>query len=248
MENVKYLAGAGNSFAIGEELNLTSDIEVISYVADASFDIDGVISVTKDSSNEASINMEYFNADGSPAELCLNGVRCSARFAFDRNLVDSNIIFINTPSGTIETEVHSDNTVTSSMDLSNNAPISEYSINGFTGHYINLGNPHFVIETDDISKINIDTIGSEMQRVEKFPSGVNVEFFNKIDNQNISARVYERGVGETQSCGSGAIAMYIVINKLNNIYSNLGIRYPGGKLVVRSNNNVVQLSGEVIYL
>ena len=248
MENIKYLAGAGNSFAIGEELNLTSDIEVISYVADASFDIDGVISVTKDPVNEASINMNYFNADGSPAELCLNGVRCSAKFAFDRNIVDSNIIYINTPSGTIEAEVYSDNTVTSSMNLSNKVPINEYSIRGLTGHYVNLGNPHFVIETDDISKINIDAIGSEMQRVEEFPSGVNVEFYNKIDNENISARVYERGVGETQSCGSGAIAMYIVINKIYNIYSNLGIRYPGGKLTVSSNNNIVQLSGEVIYL
>ena len=87
-----------------------------------------------------------------------------------------------------------------------------------------------------------------MQKVKEFPSGVNIEFFNKIDNENISARVYERGVGETQSCGSGAIAMYLVINKLYNIYSNLVIRYPGGKLTVSSNDNLFQLSGEVIYL
>ena len=248
MENIEYLAGAGNSFAIGEELNLTSDIEVISYVADASFDIDGVISVTKDAGNESSINMDYFNADGSPAELCLNGVRCSAKFAFDRDLVNTNIISINTPSGTIETEVANDNTVTSSINLSSKIPINEYYINGLRGHYINVGNPHFVIETDDISKVNLESIGSEMQKVKEFPSGVNIEFFNKIDNENISARVYERGVGETQSCGSGAIAMYLVINKLYNIYSNLVIRYPGGKLTVSSNNNLFQLSGEVIYL
>ena len=248
MDNVKYLAGAGNTFAIGENLNITSDIEVISYVADASVDIDGVISISKILDSEDTMDMEYYNADGSRAELCLNGVRCSAKFGYDNNIVESKRIYIVTPSGTISTNIQENNVVTSSIEIPSNIEIKEYSLEKFKGYYINVGNPHFVIETNNLSTINLDEIGANLQKSDKFPNGINVEFFEKIDDKNISARVYERGVGETQSCGSGAIAMYLIFDNFNNLKSNLIVNYPGGKLAVDKNENIFNLSGQVIYL
>ena len=249
MEDFKYMSGAGNTFLIGTELKITSDIEVISYVSDSKIDIDGVISVSVDNVQNNILNMEYYNADGSTAELCANGVRCAAKFAYDKKYFVLKKILVNTPSGTIETEIQDNNIVSSLLDYPTFPKgLNEYELEGYKGRIVNVGNPHFVIRTDNIDSIDIEKIGHKFQSIDMFPKGMNVELYIIKDNNNVNARVFERGVGETLACGSGAVAIFYSLLSKNLVSENIWINYPGGKLNLAIKKDKIYLSGEIIYL
>lgn len=249
MEDYKYMSGAGNTFYIGTDLHINSDIEVISYVADSKIEIDGVISVSINKENNDTLDMEYFNSDGSKAELCVNGVRCASKYAYDNKYFDNTTIFINTPSGLIQTLVEDDDIVSSFINppsLPNG--LNEYEILGFKGVIVDVGNPHFVIMNNNIDDIDIETVGKHFQNIDTFPNGTNIEFYNIQDKNNVNARVFERGVGETSACGSGAVAIYYVILNNRLVSDNIFLHYPGGKLNLKNDNNKIYLSGEIKYL
>ena len=249
MDDCKYMSGAGNSFFIATDLGIKTDIEVIAYVADSKIDIDGVISVSVDNENENTLSMEYYNSDGSRAELCINGVRCASKFAYDNKYFSDSIIFVNTPSGVIETKVEEENIVSSLLNypkLPNG--FSEYEVLGYKGVIVDVGNPHFVIRSNNIDDIDIEKIGREFQNIEIFSHGTNVEFYNIIDKNNVDARVFERGVGETLACGSGAVAIYYSLLNNDLVSKNISLNYPGGKLELKIKKNKIYLSGEIIYL
>ena len=249
MGDCKYMSGAGNSFYIATDLGIKTDIEVIAYVADSKIDIDGVISVSVDNENDNTLSMEYYNSDGSRAELCINGVRCASKFAYDNKYFTDSIIFVNTPSGVIETKVEEKNIVSSLLNypkLPNG--LNEYEILGYKGVIVDVGNPHFVIRSDNIDDIDIEKIGRELQNIEMFPHGTNVEFYNITDQNTVDARVFERGVGETLACGSGAVAIYYSLLNNDLVSNNISLNYPGGKLELKIKKNKIYLSGEIIYL
>ena len=244
MANFAYMSGTGNDFIVGKYEGEVSDIQIIALVSDAEYEVDGVIFVEPIDSN--SVKMHYFNNDGSDAELCVNGVRCVAKYALDNNYVDVSNFIVQAPVGHLEVNVK-ENTVEVS------APIPTFEeekirVNDFEGVKSTVGNPHFMIEVDDVDGLDLENLNSEVLNKNIFPDGVNVEIFQIVSRNYIKARVYERGVGETDACGSGALCMFNYLNKTDQIDNNSYVMYPGGDLNLRFENDNLYLSGEVIYL
>jgi len=244
MGNFAYMSGTGNDFIVGKYEGEISEIQIIALVSDAEYEVDGVIFVEPIDSN--SVKMHYYNNDGSDAELCVNGVRCVAKYALDNNYVDVSNFIVQAPVGHLEVNVE-ENTVEVS------APIPTFEeekirVNDFEGVKSTVGNPHFMIEVDDVDGLDLENLNSEVLNKNIFPDGVNVEIFQIVSRNYIKARVYERGVGETDACGSGALCMFNYLNKTDQIDNNSYVMYPGGDLNLRFENDNLYLSGEVIYL
>ena len=244
MDNFAYMSGTGNDFIVGKYEGEVSEIQIIALVSDSEYEVDGVIFVEPIDSN--SVKMHYYNNDGSDAELCVNGVRCVAKYALDNNYLDVSNFIVQAPVGDLEVNVE-ENTVEVS------APIPTFEeekikVNDFEGVKSTVGNPHFMIEVDDVDGLDLENLNSEVLNKNIFPDGVNVEIFQIVSRNYIKARVYERGVGETDACGSGALCMFNYLNKTDQIDNNSYVMYPGGDLNLRYENDNLYLSGEVIYL
>ena len=244
MINPQYMSGTGNTFLVSEYENTKTDIEIISIVADSLFDIDGVIFVEK--IDTLTVKMHYYNSDGSTAELCVNGIRCVAKYALDNSIIDSNEVTVVAPIGNIKTNIK-ENTV--SIEVS--TPSYEENkllIDGLECIKSNIGNPHLLVEVENVDKFDLEKFVQKVYETKEFENGVNVEIFNMFDKKIINARVYERGVGETDACGSGAICMFYYLYNTNQVNNNSLIFYPGGELEMSINKKNVTLSGEVTYL
>ena len=244
MNNPQYMSGTGNNFLVSEYENTKTDIEIISIVADSLLDIDGVIFVEKIDS--FTVKMHYYNNDGSTAELCVNGIRCVAKFALDNSIVDSNEVTVVAPIGNVKTKVK-ENIVSLEVSI----PTYEENkllIDGLKCIKSNIGNPHLLVEVENVDKFELEQFVEKVYETKEFENGVNVEIFNMFDKKIINARVYERGVGETDACGSGAVCMFYYLYKTNQVNNNSLIFYPGGELEMSIEKEIVTLSGEVTYL
>ena len=244
MSNFAYMSGTGNDFLVGEYDGPVSEIQIIALVSDSEFEIDGVIFVEKlDKSN---VKMHYFNNDGSQAELCVNGVRCVAKYSVDNQFVAGDEFVVNAPVSDIKVKV-----MENIVEL--NAPIPEFNENyieiaNHKGILSTVGNPHFMIEVEDVDGLDLENLNSEVVNSNIFPEGVNVEIYQIVSRNYIKARVFERGVGETDACGSGALCIFNYLNKTDQIDNNSYVMYPGGDLNLRFENNNLYLLGEVRYL
>ena len=227
MSNFAYMSGTGNNFLVGKYDGPVSEIQIIALVSDSEHDVDGVIFV--EPINEDYVKMHYFNNDGSSAELCVNGVRCVAKYSLDNSFVSTNIFTVNAPVGDINVFVDKDN-------VEIEAPIPTYD------------NPHLMIEVNDVDNTDLENLNNEVTVSGNFPDGVNIEIYQFINSSYIKARVYERGVGETDACGSGALCLFNYLNKTEKLENNSFVMYPGGDLNLRFENDKLFLSGEVIYL
>ena len=244
MDNFAYMSGTGNDFIVGKYEGEVSEIQIIALVSDAEYEVDGVIFV--EPLDNKSVKMHYYNNDGSDAELCVNGVRCVAKYALDNKYLDVDRFTVNAPVGDLEVYVD-DNIVEVST------PIPTYeeekiNVNTYEGVKSSVGNPHFMIEVDDVDGLDLEKLNSEVANEKLFPDGVNVEIYQIVNRNYIKARVFERGVGETDACGSGALCMFNYLNKTDQIDNNSYVMYPGGDLNLRFENDNLYLSGEVIYL
>ena len=244
MTNFAYMSGTGNDFIVGKYEGEVSEIQIIALVSDAEYEVDGVIFVEPLDNN--SVKMHYYNNDGSDAELCVNGVRCVAKFVLDNNYLDVDRFIVKAPVGDLEVYVD-DNIVEVST------PIPTYEeekiiVNTFEGVKSSVGNPHFMIEVEDVDGLDLENLNSEVVNENIVPEGVNVEIYQIVSRNYIKARVFERGVGETDACGSGALCMFNYLNKTDQIDNNSFVMYPGGDLNLRFENDSLYLSGEVIYL
>ena len=244
MTNFAYMSGTGNDFIVGQYEGEVSEIQIIALVSDAEYEVDGVIFVEPLDNN--SVKMHYFNNDGSDAELCVNGVRCVAKFALDNKYLEVDRFIVKAPVGDLE--VYVDENI---VEVSTPIPTYEedkINVNSFEGVKSSVGNPHFMIEVEDVDGIDLENLNSEVVNENIFPEGVNVEIYQIVSRNYIKARVFERGVGETDACGSGALCMFNYLNKTDQIDNNSYVMYPGGDLNLRFENDNLYLSGEVIYL
>ena len=244
MTNFAYMSGTGNDFIVGQYEGEVSEIQIIALVSDAEYEVDGVIFVEPLDNN--SVKMHYFNNDGSDAELCVNGVRCVAKYALDNSYLDVDRFVVKAPVGDLE--VYVDENI---VEVSTPIPTYEedkINVNSFEGVKSSVGNPHFMIEVEDVDGIDLENLNSEVVNENIFPEGVNVEIYQIVSRNYIKARVFERGVGETDACGSGALCMFNYLNKTDQIDNNSYVMYPGGDLNLRFENDNLYLSGEVIYL
>jgi diaminopimelate epimerase len=194
---------------------------------------DGFIRVTKDSGKWF---MDYRNADGSLAEMCGNGIRVMARFLIENKLQNPGIFSINTRAGMKYLAAPEKADISVNMGKVEQIPGAiTVSVNGkkYEGVNISVGNPHAVVEVSDLSEIGDLKSAPVVEPADAYPDGVNVEFI-KFEGDLISMRVFERGVGETQSCGTGtcAVALAASVIKRKNLPAKWQINPPGGKLIV----------------
>lgn len=214
--------GLGNDFVV-----LDDDVDVTSQLArrlcDRHFGVgaDGVLQV---SSGPNGVRMGYWNADGSVAEMCGNGLRCVARRAWDLGMVAKPEFEIDTPVGMRRVVVGADRVA---VDLGPVELLDRVEVNQRWYRRVELGNPHAVAETDP-EQVDVAGVGSVVERHHSFPQGTNVEFFMRTGEHAVKMRVWERGVGETLACGTGIVAVAAVAREGSSVEVPLTVHMPGG--------------------
>ncbi|MCQ2406461.1 MAG: diaminopimelate epimerase [Oscillospiraceae bacterium] len=171
---------------------------------------DGIILILP--SKIADFRMRIFNADGSEARMCGNGIRCVGKYVYDKGYTDKTKLSIETLSGIKHLDMSAKNgavyKVTVDMGRAEaNMPVTLSALGqDVTLTPVSVGNPHGVIFTDDAENAPLDTLGAALEKHEYFPEGVNVEFVTVIDKNTLRMRVWERGSGITMACGTGSCA------------------------------------------
>ncbi|MCK5395184.1 MAG: diaminopimelate epimerase [Gammaproteobacteria bacterium] len=239
--------GLGNDFvvinAISQTINLSS--EQIKAIADRHFGVgcDQLLLVEKSEHDDAEFRYRIFNADGGEVEQCGNGARCFAMFVREQGLTTNSVISVETARGLIELIVNGDQ-VTVNMGIPDFNPVSlpfleenqaetyDLMVNDvvYAIGAVSVGNPHAVMLVDDIDGIDIDTLGKAIESHPMFPNRVNAGFVQIINRSEIRLRVYERGVGETRACGTGACAAVAVGRLRNKLDEQVTVHLHGGDL------------------
>jgi len=197
--------------------------------------------------NGADFSIRIFNTDGSEAEQCGNGARCFAKFLHDEGLTDQTRLVVDTGSRLIQLEIEDDWQVVVDMgapgfepgalpfDAQDEANVYQLDVAGETVEIsaISLGNPHAVLLVDDVDTAPVERLGPAIERHSRFPQRTNVGFACPITRSKIRLRVWERGVGETLACGSGACAAAVACHRLGRIDEEIEVELPGGIASVR---------------
>jgi diaminopimelate epimerase len=172
---------------------------------------DGLVLIGR--SDVADFSMRIFNADGSEAMMCGNASRCIGKYVYDRGLTDKRTVSLETLSGVKELALSVDNGKVTEVTVDMGIPViaeEELTLEAggvkYTGTVVSMGNPHFVIFTDDISRIDLPVTGPLLEYHPYFPDRTNVEFVQIIRSGKSRMRVWERGSGITLACGTGACA------------------------------------------
>lgn len=266
--------GIGNDFVVIEDLDESLDVspEAAAWFCDRHFGIgaDGLILVRPAHAEEADFYMHFFNSDGSLAEMCGNGARCFAKYLVDRGFIgpDKDSLVIDTLGGlkpvTITREVDgSMATATIDMGIPELAPenipttfsgaqVYECPVETPWGEVrvsaVSMGNPHAIVWVDDVETAPVDTLGPFIETNDRFPNRTNVEFVQHVDDETLRVRVWERGVGETLACGTGACASLVQGTLSCRTGRQATIELPGGDLTVRwHENDHVYLTGSAAF-
>ncbi len=225
--------GTGNDFVLlpdPDGVLQLSDAQV-AWICDRRTGVgaDGILRVVRtkhaDHDSGAEWFMDYRNADGSVAEMCGNGIRVYALFLQHEGLVDADQLTIATRDGDKAVWLHDDGTVT--VDMGTPRDIEELPDGGVT---VSMGNPHVVLFTDDTTTAPVAAVGAALDA--EWLGGTNVEFVQINSSTSIQLRVWERGVGETRSCGTGACAAAVGSVLRRGAERRVTVGVPGGELVV----------------
>ncbi len=250
--------GLGNDFIVVEDLEEELDFapEAIEWLCDRNFGIggDGLILVRPGIAG-GDFFMAYYNADGQAAEMCGNGIRCLAKYVVDHDLVegDRDEIVVDTLVGAKTIQVTRDYEgrlylatvdmgapildpaqvpTTIDDDMVVDCPI-ETELGEVRVTTVSMGNPHAIIVVDDVDEAPVETLGPVIETDPRFPRKTNVEFAQLVDEETIALRVWERGVGETLACGTGACATLVAMNLLCLTGREAVVQLPGGELAIR---------------
>ena len=217
---------------------------------------DGMIYISK--SDIADFKMRIFNADGSEAKMCGNGIRCVGKYVYDKGYTDKKFISVETLSGikylTLQVSGNKVKTVTVDMGKAKADKPMTLTIddNEVTLIPVSVGNPHAVIFVNDISTVPLTTLGPKIERHEAFPDGVNVEFVEVLGINKLRMRVWERGSGVTMACGTGACASVMAAVSANYCQydETVSVHLDGGTLKIQvASDHTVLMTGpaETIY-
>lgn len=218
---------------------------------------DGILIVEK--SKIADFKMRIFNQDGSEAEMCGNGIRCFAKYVYEKGLIHKKEFQIETLAGikNIELDVEGSTVIQVTVDMGKaifdfeKIPVislldqnkEKLNIDSYEIYPISMGNPHAVCFVENLDEINIKEVGEKIENYKYFPNKTNVEFVQIINKDRIKVRVWERGVGETLACGTGACAASIISNKYQSTNCELTVDLLGGKLKTLYQNEEIKLIG-----
>jgi len=242
--------GLGNDFvvidAMRQELSLTA--EQIRFIADRHFGVgcDQLLLVEEARDSDADFRYRIFNADGSEVSQCGNGARCFARFVRDKQLSAKDNILVDTHTGQLLLTFDDDGLITVNMGVPRHKPAliplkSEQEevtyridINGEEKRFgaVSLGNPHAVLQVDDVHSASVNELGEVLESHAFFPERANIGFMQVVDRNTVKLRVYERGAGETLACGSGACAAVVIGIEQELLDKGVVVELPGGELKI----------------
>jgi diaminopimelate epimerase len=234
------MEGLGNDFVVVDDTVLV-DPALVRRLTDRRRGVgaDGLLQVTLEN---GIVRMGYWNADGSPAEMCGNGLRCVARYAVDRGLVSGLTFEILTPVGPRRVQFSDEPRV----EIGRVDVQESFEFEGWLFHRVTVGNPHAVAFVEDLSAAPVHQLGSELGRLT--PGGINVEFVRVVDPHKIEMRVWERGIGETLACGSGMVAAAAAAHRLGFSRAEVAVGVPGGDGLVELEDSSSWLTGPVSYV
>jgi len=242
--NFTKMHGLGNDFIVINNLNDVFNDSLINIPKIANrhtgIGFDQLLIVEPSTRRNIDFKYRIFNADGQEVQQCGNGARCFALYVFEKKLTSKRKLNVETLNGDIELIINDASSVTVNMGepefMPSKIPANldnqhkKYSINDTEMGVLSMGNPHAVILAKNIANLEIDKTAEDIQNSGYFPEGVNVGFMQIKSPSNISLRVYERGVGETKACGTGACAA-VVYGVENDLLENtVCVSLPGGEL------------------
>lgn len=266
------MEGLGNDFIIINCISQYFSYSLNSfskYLCNRNFGVgaDGVVFIFK--SYSADCKIRIFNNDGTEAEMCGNGIRCVGKYLYEKGIVNRNNIRIETIIGIKDLELIIENKTVINVKVKMNKPNFEarripaylpkdelgknvHSVKividdeEYKFYLVSLGNPHAVCFVDDLKNVNIKKIGEIVENYKYFPNKTNVEFVQVIDKNNIKVKVWERGVGTTLSCGTGACASVVIGVKNALVEKSVVAELDGGKLHIDwgENEDDLYLTGE----
>lgn len=264
--------GCGNDYiyvdGAKEQIEPELKPDLVRRLSDRHFGIggDGVIFINP--SEEADFEMEMYNMDGSRAEMCGNGIRCVAKFVYDKHLTDKTSLSIISCGKIKYLDLTVEDGKVSTVKVNMGAPVlkaadipvisskgeneekvigEEIEVDGQTYQMtcVSMGNPHAVVFVDEVSSLPLEKIGPLFENHERFPKRVNTEFVKVLDDEHVEMRVWERGTGETLACGTGACAVTVacILNSLTK--DEITVKLSGGNLQVYwdRKDNLVYMTG-----
>ena len=250
------MQGCGNDYVyvngMEEKLAPEKKAEVVRFLSDRHFGIgsDGVIFINP--AREADFEMEMYNADGTRSEMCGNGIRCVAKFVYDKGLTqDKNISIVSAGKVKYLDLTVDENNKVSLVKVNMGSPIlvpeqipavfegeqvvdAPIMVQGeeFRVTCVSMGNPHAVVFVDQTGEMDLEEIGPYFENHEAFPNRTNTEFVEVVDRNHVKMRVWERGTGETLACGTGCCATVVaaVLNGLTD--TDVEVEVLGGKIQI----------------
>lgn len=255
--------GLGNDFVVLDLISQRAylDTTTIQRMADRHFGIgfDQLLIVEPPDYPNVDFKYRIFNADGSEVEQCGNGVRCFARFVHERQLTKKTKIKVQTKAGIVEPELGPNGWVRVNMGYPKFMPHEiPFVTEEFEALYtlelaneqslkidvVNMGNPHAVTIVPDVLTADVATMGPQVESHVRFPQRVNAGFMQIVDEKHIRLRVFERGVGETLACGTGACAAAVSGMRRGLLANEVEVELAGGKLQIAwQEGDVVWMTG-----
>ena len=245
------MQGCGNDFVVFDAVRQTISLtpEKVKRLADRRYGVgcDQVLLIRPASGRDFDFRFEIFNADGSEVEQCGNGARCFARFVREKGLTAKDELSVETRAGPIVLRIEADGRVAVNMGLPRFEPVEipfaatrrkdSYTLDIGGSETVeigvlSLGNPHAVQVVPDVDAAPVSRLGPAIERHPRFPKRVNAGFMQVLDRSHIRLRVYERGVGETLACGSGACAAVVSGRVRGLLDERVEVSLPGGQLQV----------------
>ncbi len=256
--------GLGNDFMVidGVRQAFEPRPELVRRWADrfAGVGFDQLLLIEPPQGREAEFRYRIFNADGGEVAQCGNGARCFARFVREQGLSDSEIIAVETNAGLLRLEMIDATRVRVDMgqprfepeqiplraDSRQDLYTTEYDGREISFSALSVGNPHMVIQVDDVDTADVDTLGPWFESHPMFPERANIGFLQVVDADHFRLRVFERGVGETRACGSGACAAMAAGVQLGLLNRRAHGQLAGGELILewQGESNPVMMTGE----
>jgi diaminopimelate epimerase len=253
--------GLGNDFMVVDGISQRFDANKFDLAGLANrttgIGFDQLLLVEAPTRKDTAFKYRIFNADGSEVSQCGNGARCFATFVKEQGLTDLDDFWVETNTGRIRLSVLEDGQVRVNMGVPRFVPEqiplavaheqAEYSLvfedETYCFSALEIGNPHAVFAVESVARAPVSTLGLCLQSHALFPDRVNVGFYERISKAEINLRVFERGVGETRACGSGACAAVIAGQRMGLLSSEVKVNLAGGSLMIEYPGE-----GEPVYL
>ena len=260
-------SGLGNEILLVDLIRQSGCIDsdsVKKIVANNQVQFDQLISIEAPSLPDLDFSATIFNRDGSKAENCINGARCFGKYIFDTGLLNKPELLVGIEENTwkisnpekntyaVEQEISNPDLGEELLPKSNSSGLHSLNLEGDNLEigFVNLGNPHAIYFTTGIKTMPLDKWGENIQESKFFPDGVNLTLAEMISPNEVNIRVFERGVGETLACGSGACATVVIGVQLSYLQKEATVNFKTGSLSIKydSDNQVLTAKGPADFL